>query len=280
MPVDNDMVRVHTHGCTLSLSTNQLGIGVSVKMGNLANAIIIKEETSQDDLNNYATNFLNWYFVSLVLHDVIKEGNINMINVVLKFLAPLFFSHSKLSKYMAECIDFILKTEYLLSPRMSLKVKAGAFVNVSGRVGHNKAADMHKENEVKELKKAIKGLGANKCEKNIIQISKASPVVNGISSNLCNMLDVQLHKTNHKMRSDEEDVTKLVCHLHEKRPWLVMPGRRLHAFPRIRKSPYTFALEQFNLCSMNTATRLERGMPLYHDDSDSDDSDDSESDDI
>ena len=46
-------------------------------------------------------------------------------------------------------------TEYPSSPRMSLKVKAGAFVNLSGREGHNKAADVHKENAVKELKKAM-----------------------------------------------------------------------------------------------------------------------------
>ncbi|WAR02021.1 hypothetical protein MAR_008579, partial [Mya arenaria] len=34
--------------------------------------------------------------------------------------------HSRLSKYLTECIDYILKTEHTLSSNMSLKVQAGS----------------------------------------------------------------------------------------------------------------------------------------------------------
>uniref|UniRef100_K1PWV9 DUF6589 domain-containing protein n=1 Tax=Magallana gigas TaxID=29159 RepID=K1PWV9_MAGGI len=80
---------------------------------------------------------------------------------------PLFYSHSSLSKYMTECIDYVLKTETLLTPKMALKVRAASFINPTGRPGHNKAADIEKENQVKMLKDLIRGLGANKTENGI-----------------------------------------------------------------------------------------------------------------
>ena len=73
-------------------------------------------------------------------------------NIVLKHMVPFFYSHYKLSKYFVECIDYILKTELTLSPYMALKVRAATFVNMKGKQGKNKAADLQKENEVKYLK--------------------------------------------------------------------------------------------------------------------------------
>ena len=39
---------------------------------------------------------------------------------------------------------------------------------------------MQKENQVKEIKDFIKGLGANKTENSIVKLSKAAPVINDI----------------------------------------------------------------------------------------------------
>ena len=80
----------------------------------------------------YVIRTFSCYFSTNFMHDTISEGNIELMNTVLKFMIPLFYKHSRLSKYMSECIDFILKTEFPLTPRVSLKVKAGAFVNISG----------------------------------------------------------------------------------------------------------------------------------------------------
>lgn len=60
---------------------------------------------------------------------------------------PIFYSHSALSKYFTECIDYILKTEIILHPDAALRVRAATYVNVHGGEGKHKAADMHKENE-------------------------------------------------------------------------------------------------------------------------------------
>jgi hypothetical protein len=97
---------------------------------------------------------------------------------MLKMMIPLFYHHSPLSKYMVECIDYILKTELLLPPKIAIQVRVSSFVNPKGKKGKNKAADMQKENQVKELKDLIRGLGSNKTENSIVRLSKAYPVIN------------------------------------------------------------------------------------------------------
>jgi hypothetical protein len=42
---------------------------------------------------------------------------------------------------------------------MALKVRCASFVNLKGRQGKNKAADLQKENQVLVLKELIRGLG-------------------------------------------------------------------------------------------------------------------------
>jgi hypothetical protein len=71
----------------------------------------------QDDLYNYVLQFMQWYLFILSFKDTDREGVIYRNNVNLKFCIPLFFSHSALSKYFIECIDYILKTEALLSEK-------------------------------------------------------------------------------------------------------------------------------------------------------------------
>ncbi|XP_061184764.1 uncharacterized protein LOC133192771 [Saccostrea echinata] len=73
----------------------------------------------QDDLHNYVMNYLQWYFVVLQFQDTIHEGDITRTNIILKTMIPFFYSHSALSKYFTECIDYILKTEITL-PRILL----------------------------------------------------------------------------------------------------------------------------------------------------------------
>lgn len=109
----------------------------------------------EDDLYNYATQYLHWYSILAVFKDSIAEGNIFMINIVLKMMIPCFYGHSVLSKYFVECIDFILKTEHLLEPKLALLVRTSSLVNPSGKTGQNKPEDLEKENQVKELKKLM-----------------------------------------------------------------------------------------------------------------------------
>lgn len=210
-------VLVEERNFHLQANVEQIRNGCNFTLPDLQKPVTVKEvQKPSDDLHNYAVNFLNWYFVACSLPNAIAKGNIYQTNITLKFMVPLFYLHSSLSKYMTECIDFLLKTEVLLTPNMALKVRAAAFVNPTGRPRHNKAADIEKENEVKMLKDLILGLGANKTENTIVKISKVAPIIHSILDNLNVMTSTKDFHTNHKARPSADDIQHILDVLKDK----------------------------------------------------------------
>lgn len=222
----------------------------------------------QDELLNYVLQFLQWYFIILSFKDAVKEGDTQRNNVNLKLCIPLFYSHSSMSKYMEECIDYILKTEVMLSHKMAMKVRAASFVNLTGKKGCNKAADLQKENEVCVLKELIRGLGANKTEKAIVTISKAAPVVQKIVDNFDRMLNIKDKKTHHSKKSFKGDVHVLLKEIIPLQIWTTQRDRRLTSFPDISQSPFKFGRLSFEMTVMAIVNRLKRGISLPEVDTD------------
>jgi hypothetical protein len=251
----------------LKIPVNHVENGVMLSLPNHNNAVLSVKKCSatlpiRDDLNNYVINFLQWYFVILQMKDCIHEGDIFRTNTVLKMMIPFFYSHSKLSKYFVECIDYIIKTECILPSALALQVRAGSFVNPNGGRGKNKAADLQKENEVKLLKELIKGLGANKTENAIIKISQATPVFHEISANYDNMCGIKEIRTTHKARSSNEDIMLLLEKIAVLDPWTVRE-RELNKYANFCKSPFNFDLPKFKEDVMRHANRLLMCLPYF-----------------
>lgn len=189
----------------------------------LSEPLFIQDITSpevKDDIHDYVFQFMQWYFVVIQMKDSIKEGDIYRTNIVLKSMISFFYSHSYLSKYLTECLDYILKTEIIFPSDLALRVRAASFVNPFGGAGKNKVADLHKENQVKSLKDLIKGLGANKTEKSIVAVPKALPTINidTIVKNFDCMVNENTVKTTHKTRSRDSDIKCLLQKLQIWKP--------------------------------------------------------------
>ncbi|XP_053388342.1 uncharacterized protein LOC128551493 [Mercenaria mercenaria] len=240
LPVENGNVHIKFQhlgqAITVLISLKTLKQNsVRVMLGGTAVTIMIKQG---DELQNYILNYLQYYFVLLNFKDSIREGDIIRTSNILKIAIPFFFNHSPLSKYMVECIDFILKTEVLLPAKLSLQVRVASFVNPKGRQGKNKAADLQKENQVKEVKTLIRGLGANKTEQSVIKISAAAPVIKDIVQNFDSQIDFKEKSTSHKKRSEEEDLQCIIKVLRELRPFRTVPGRKLESFNDMKASVF------------------------------------------
>ena len=135
-----------------------------------------------DDLYNYCLGFTRASLDLMELDDLIRAGDIDRLTVMMKRLIPTFVGLTSFrSKYAIECINFITITECILSEKESVRVKLSSFVNTTGKAGHNKAADMQKENNIKLTKKVIRGLGACKSDKAMLKVSKAAPVITNAS---------------------------------------------------------------------------------------------------
>lgn len=231
----------------LNLNSSGGIVQVPLDVKSLANPLLLKlpngtsiniKSKGDDDLLNYAKQYLHYFSILLCIKDAIREGNIFVINIALKMMLPCFFAHSELSKYFVECIHFILLTEHLLEPKLALQVRVSSLVNPNGGPGANKPADMEKENQVRDLKKLIKGLGANKTENSIINLSKAAPIVDSITENFDVQITCKTLNTCHKSRPDIPDLLTLLGHIHQLQPFQYTEGRTLNSFKFFKASVY------------------------------------------
>ena len=62
------------------------------------------------------------------LNDTAKEGDTGRLLVNSKYNIPFFYAHSALSKYAIENVDFVIKSQYLLSTILVLPVPLQLFV--------------------------------------------------------------------------------------------------------------------------------------------------------
>ena len=181
----------------------------------------------EDDVYNYSLSFLRVAMDLLQFDDVVKAGDIDRLTIVMKRLCPTFIGlTSYRSKYAIECVNFLTKTECLLSEKESVKVKLQAFVNPSGKTGENKAADMQQENNIKMVKTVLRGLGAGKTDHAIERSSKAAPIVTGIEENFKNMTGSKSIASRHVKKSMEGDANLLCEHLRLVRPFQTRIGSR------------------------------------------------------
>lgn len=247
----------------VSLEGAQEGVNIELNMLNRRIPVRISiNEKDRDDLQSYVFQFLQWYFVILTFKDAIKEGDSDRTNITLKFCIPIFFSHSILSKYLEECVDYILKTEVLLTEKLAMKVRYGSFVNLTGHKGENKAADLQKENEVLVLKELIRGLGSNKTEKAIDTITKAAPVIQDIVDNFDKMSNISHRNTHHRKRSSEGDIKCILKVIVPLKIWNYTEGRTLDSFKKIKKSPFDFERCQFKEVINRKIQRLKQGISV------------------
>ena len=112
-------------------------------------------------------------------------------------MIPFFCGHSPWSKYLVECIDYILKTEAILPAALAVRCHLSSFINPHGTPGDNKPADMQQENNILVLKDAIKLLGAGKSDAAIMRTSLAVPVADAITKQYKAILGIHTSSGRH-----------------------------------------------------------------------------------
>ncbi|VDI22228.1 Hypothetical predicted protein [Mytilus galloprovincialis] len=215
-----------------------------------------------------------------MLEDTAKEGNLSMVLPNLKVCIPIFYQHSCLSKYMVECIDYLMKVNYYMSPIDSLRILEGSFVNLRGGVGNNVEADLVQEHSVRNQKDLIRGLGANKTENAISSVTAAAPIITSICRNFDSQHDITKKGNRHTKHISEEDVNILKKSLRKLRPFKVTTGRKCRSFNHITNSPAgRVDVNKMEIDINRIVERLGRGLAQNDDNEDEDDDDDDDDDD-
>lgn len=201
-------------------------------------------DPSGDDLYTYSVGLLRVAMDFLVFQYTIKSGDIDTMTILLKRFIPLFIGlASYRSKYAIECINFLTKTECILSEYESVRIKLGAFVNKKGEAGKNKPADMQQENNIKMVKNVIRGLGAGKTDKAMARSSKAAPVVSELVAGM-NKSDSKINK--HSKKSLADDMDLLATKMRALHPFKQERGRILASFNDLHANVLT-SVNKFKL---------------------------------
>ena len=225
-----------------------------------------------DDLNNYTRNLCHWTLQLMELHDTAKEGDPDRLHLNCKSNMPLFFSHSKLTKYFVENLDFLMKTTVLNSPQVQSRILEGAFVNKHGGRGKNVEADLVQEHSVRNGKDLIRGLGANKTDKAIERVTLAADHVEAVCRSFNDTLSMRRSSGRHSKKVSQDDLTTIQNVFKQVRPFHVTPGRSCLGFAGIKANPTDkINKAEFTEFLENNITRILRGMPIDVDEEEEDD---------
>jgi hypothetical protein len=200
------------------------------------------ETPESDEVFNYSMQLCHWYLQILELHDTAKEGDLNRTILNCKYSIPFFYSHSRLSKYLVENVDYLLKTEKFLSPLQRIRVLEGSYVNVWGGHGKNVECDLVQEHSVCNQKALIKTLGANKSEKSISRVTESANAIDEMCIQFDQSVNLKAKSSRHSSSVSEADSDIVYKRLRDLRPFHHHPGRKCEGFKNI--SPVPLPMEE------------------------------------
>lgn len=230
----------------------------------------IDEEGSSDNddfVRNYSMCLLQYFFVYADLKDAVKEGNGKRLGTLHKQLLPLFKSLPGFNAYAIEMFINILQNEVLLSEAESHQCIWAATANWKGGPGKNIEIDILQENRNKDIKKEIRGMGANKTDKAIDRASRAAGGQQKIVENFDQRVGRGVQHSSHGHKSSSTDEGKVSRDLRDLKPFTTVPNRKHDSFPDIMADPLsTLNEEDYNQWGVRHKKNLLLDAPVGQED--------------
>ncbi|XP_028417603.1 uncharacterized protein LOC114542053 [Dendronephthya gigantea] len=143
-----------------------------------------EDEDHIDRVREYSLCLLRLFFTLQCVKEAVKLGDGDWLASLRKVLLKHFKSHAGHNTYAIEMLISILQDEVFLTKRQAYQTRWASTVNWKGGAANNIEIDLLQENLNRELKKGIKGMGANKTPQAIERLSRAAGGTAEIISNL------------------------------------------------------------------------------------------------
>lgn len=187
------------------------------------------------------------FFILIDFKDAVKEGNGERLATLHKQLLPHFKSAPGFNAYSIEMLINIIQNEVFLSEAEAHQCIWAATVNWKGGIRKNIEIDLLQENRNRDLKKEIKGMGANKTDKAIDRSSRSIGDERKIVENFDHQVRKANNNSSHTHSSSSLDEGKILADLCEVKPFDFEPNRRFDSFPDIMADPLvSLDQEEFN----------------------------------
>ena len=154
-----------------------------------------------------------------------------------KYLIHHFKSDSRFNAYAIEMLISVVQNEVLLSESEAHQCKWASIANWKGGSQKNMEIDLLQENRNKDIKKLIKGMGANKTDNAIARASRAAGGVRKIIENFDSQVSLSPVSSSHTQKSSAADEAKVSRDLRQLKPFSNQPGRRHESFPMLGPDP-------------------------------------------
>ena len=143
-----------------------------------------RKEESQDGIFNYSQEVMTLGLLCMEFEDAIREGDGLRLLRVWKLLL-LIFKAAHRKNYSIEALTILVQYYALLSPWQREQLLWSRFINMNGKEGESKAADLHMEHLNRTIKTAIGHQSSNLTPKVLKHIGKCS----GPLLNVCEQFD-------------------------------------------------------------------------------------------
>lgn len=208
----------------------------------------IPTTTSEDRRMNYGLQILQLGVFLMQLNDTEAEGDGQRSLRNWKLLMLYFRSRPRGMKYAFEAMRLITFVKALYSEKMAHRVLHGQFVNPKGGLGKNYANDLKMEHEVKNDKGVLKGLCGNKTLQAVQRCTSAGYLLNEAAKQYDRECNIPPESTSHTYACSDDDIREMIELISTQEAFQHQPGRMLHSFPSISKSP----LDQLNVSSLHS----------------------------
>ena len=194
-------------------------------------------EDNQDLVREYSLCLLKLYFILESLRESVKLGDGDRLAVLRKVLLKHFKSHSGHNAYAIEMLISILQDEVFLTKRQAHQTRWASNVNFKGGAKKNIEIDLLQENLNRELKKSIKGMGANKTQRSIDRVSRSAGGTAEIINNFDEVIGIKEKRSSHKHKSSEKDESLILSDLFPLKPFASINGRFHDGFKDASSDP-------------------------------------------
>lgn len=182
-------------------------------------------EDNQDLVREYSLCLLKLYFILESIRESVKLGDGGRLAVLRKVLLKHFKSHSGHNAYAIEMLISILQDEVFLTKRQAHQTRWASTVNWEGGAKGSIEIDLLEENLNRELKKSIKGMGANKTQRSIDRVSRSAAGTAEIINKFGDVIGIKKKGSSHKHKSSEKDECLILSDLLPLKPFASINGR-------------------------------------------------------
>jgi len=195
-----------------------------------------EHKPDHDDMFNYQCNLLDHGLLYMNFIDAIAEGDGDRIVRCWKFLLLHFYAEKK-AKYAVEAQYLLLQQYCLLSPRQAYRQRWNRSTNNKGGAGNNVSLDLDLEHDNNYLKQAIKKMGPNLTEISVSRCCRILKFARGKVEGISRECDVMKRSGTHFIKSNKQDMEKLVKDLIESEALFEHLGRNYRHFVDVPKHP-------------------------------------------